>query len=273
METDFVTGQCEHCGDATTWLDDPAPDLCHMCAIAGRWSTLWGPGRASEYRAMLARLYEMRTRVASIPKRPQVVLMAIDVSGSMYNVAEDVRGGFNQYVASLASDKTLSYRVSLYLFNTAVERMQDAVEPSDVVTLTDENYQPGGGTALFDALGAVITGYEAQEGERPLVVVHTDGQENSSHEWGRTPIAALIEAKKALGWGFVYLGAGIDEWQGIDLGMSSGMTVNTRAGTHGLYEGLRVGTAAYAAGASAQAVTNTVSTFSRRAAEEADNGE
>lgn len=57
---DINTGQCVHCGDETTWLDDPAPDLCHMCAVAGRWSELWGPDRLADYQAMLARLYHKR---------------------------------------------------------------------------------------------------------------------------------------------------------------------------------------------------------------------
>lgn len=201
------------------------------------------------------------------------VLMALDVSGSMYNVASDVRGGFNQYVTALANDRTATYKVSVYLFNTTVERFQEGIEPTDVVRLDEHNYVPAGGTALFDAIGDIITHYDAEEGERPLVVVHTDGEENSSREWRRGPLAAIIDAKKKDGWGFVFLGAGIDEWQGQALGMSAVNTIHTGTGTQNLYRGLTVGTAAYAAGASAQSVTETAGQWSRRAAQENHDGE
>lgn len=59
---EFPLGECCHCGNTTTWIDDPAPDLCHLCAMAGRWSTLWGPDRLDEYQAAIVRLYEKRMR-------------------------------------------------------------------------------------------------------------------------------------------------------------------------------------------------------------------
>lgn len=213
-------------------------------------------------------MVQKRAKNVTVP-----VHVAIDASGSMYKAANDVRGGFNQYIADLSRDTMHTYRVSLYLFNTTVEKLQDTVEPTDVVTLSDENYRPMGGTALFDAIGEIITGYEAAEGERPLVVVHTDGEENSSSEWNLKPLKALVAARIKEGWGFVYLGQGIDTWQGEALGMYSGMTVNTSAGTRGTYEGLSMGTVAYASGASAKSVTETAGQWSRRADEDDKRGE
>lgn len=198
--------------------------------------------------------------------RPSVpVLMAIDDSGSMWKVAEDVRGGFNQYVTELGRDTLNTYKVTLVLFNTTVERLQTSVEPTDVVALDDVNYAPHGGTALLDAIGDLITGYEAQEGERPLVVVHTDGEENSSREWRIKALTALIAEKKRQGWGFVFLGADLDTWQGERMGFSSARTVNTREGNRGTYAGLTVGTVAYAGGAGPQSVTETAGQWSRDA--------
>lgn len=271
---------CIHCGRETTWVVDPAPDLCVHCAVSGLWSELWGPDQHAEYQRMLVALVRKETpvkthipwRIADDPEVATPVLMAIDVSGSMWNVADDVRGGFNQYVASLAKDNLNRYKVSLYLFNSAVEALVVAADPADVPPLTEANYQPSHSTALFDAIGELVAGYRAQPGERPLVVIHTDGQENSSSEWKLKALKALIEAKRQAGWGFVFLGAGIDVWQGEDLGMFSRQTVNTRAGTQGVYTGLAMGTVAYAAGASAQSVTETAAETSVAFDEKDRNG-
>lgn len=62
MEIGDLTGQCVHCGDGTAWIDDPSPDLCHRCAAQGLWSQYYGPERAAEYKARLARLVEKGRR-------------------------------------------------------------------------------------------------------------------------------------------------------------------------------------------------------------------
>lgn len=60
MEGGEYTGRCIHCGLATIWVTDPAPDLCVRCAVAGLWSPQWGPDDLAEYQAMLSRLLEKR---------------------------------------------------------------------------------------------------------------------------------------------------------------------------------------------------------------------
>lgn len=50
--------QCVHCGDHTSFRDDPSPDLCAMCRVAGKFSPLWGPDEEERYRATLRRLEE-----------------------------------------------------------------------------------------------------------------------------------------------------------------------------------------------------------------------
>lgn len=179
-------------------------------------------------------------------KPTTTVLAALDASGSMYNVADDVRGGFNQYMQDLTADEANEYRVSLVTFNTNIDRITEDARPVDVPEIDSHNYQPSGGTALFDAIGTLITGPVA-EGGKVLVVIHTDGHENSSREWRKHALVRLIESRKADGWTFVFLGAGVDTWrQGEDLGMSSVNTRSSRAGTRGTYEGVAGQTVALA---------------------------
>ena len=46
-----------------------------------------------------------------------------------------------------------------------------------------------------------------------VIVMQTDGEENVSVEYTRADLAALIKEKKAAGWEFVFLGAGLDAFE------------------------------------------------------------
>lgn len=202
------------------------------------------------------------------------VLMAIDASGSMYDLAEDVRGGFNQYLDTLTADTDTTYYVTVALFNTRVEFLAAAVPLAEVPRLTRDNYEPGGGTALLDAIGKLVTGtHPVGDGDKVLVVVNTDGCENSSKEWTHNGITALIDTKKdSEQWAFVFLGAGVAAWaQGPRLGFASGQTLNTSGGTRSSYAKFSNRTVDYAHGkGTAQDIADDVSAASQ--AEEGGNG-
>ncbi len=67
--------------------------------------------------------------------------------------------------------------------------------------LTIETYQPNGNTALLDALGRAITEADSRframsEADRPgkvIIVVVTDGQENSSQTWTKEQIKEAVK--------------------------------------------------------------------------------
>lgn len=193
------------------------------------------------------------------------VLIAIDASGSMDGVREDVIGGFNNYLRELQADTENAYRVTLYTFNSEVSQVFADEDPKHVRPLGPAMYKPRGSTALFDAIGEMITTHEANPLHRkPLVVIHTDGKNNASYEWTLQTCRALVSRLTADGWGFMFLGAGSDNWeQGGNMGMASANTVATREGTQGVYSGLVVGTASYARGMSVGDATQLVAETSR----------
>lgn len=200
-----------------------------------------------------------------------VVLLAVDRSGSMWTVKDDVIGGVNQYLETLRADTDHEYRVTLCLFNTGTDTLHQAERVDQVAPLNGETYEVYGGTALFDAIGNMISGHTAEPEDKTLVVVHTDGLENSSREWTFNAVKELVAAKTAAGWGFTFLGAGVDTWQGQQLGFASGGTINSSAGTRGLYEGLGHGTVAYSSGAvDPHGVTQTARKFSQIRHDEAE---
>jgi hypothetical protein len=204
-----------------------------------------------------------------VSKKKIHLLFAIDASGSMYHLAADVRGGFNQYLDDL--DPAIDYRVTVYMFHTKVWEHCTDVPPADVPRLSELNYRPGGGTALHDAIGKLVKSVKEKKTSRHLVVINTDGEENSSLEWKRNGVRALIREKKATDrWDFVFLGAGPDTWrQGLTYGMDSAMTVNSRAGTRGMYAGMTVGTRTWSDGGTGQDVAAS-SALASGQAEKAD---
>lgn len=181
-------------------------------------------------------------------------LLAVDRSGSMAELAGDVRGGFNAYLDQLAEDGG-DYRLTVLLFDHEARLLTEAACPlAQVPRLTRDNYVVRGNTALYDAIGYLITQFERHftlgEQDRVLLVVQTDGKENSSREYTAAGIRAMIDQRVATGrWMTVYLGAGPDAWgAGESLGMQSVNTARTSVGTRSTYESAAAATRAYAAG-------------------------
>lgn len=187
------------------------------------------------------------------------VLIVVDMSGSMQPLAPDVRGGFNEYVKTLAADSDMTYRLTVTVFDTEFIPLAVDAALADVPELDGRNYHPRGMTALNDAIGKTLGEFDAKHGkvkkhERVLVVIQTDGQENSSSEFTTDQVKALIAEKdKSDRWGFIFLGAGPSAWtsgHAYGLGHSTIATTQTGAGTRSTYSGLAKASASYSRGAS-----------------------
>jgi hypothetical protein len=211
------------------------------------------------------------------------VLLIVDMSGSMGPLARDVRGGFTTYVDELRADTDRDYRLSVTLFDTAFIPLCTAASLRDVPELTEANYRPRGMTALLDAVGKTIAEFESAtklaDDDRVLVVVQTDGHENSSREFRADQIANLIREREATGrWSFVFLGAGPDTWRQADaMGFRGASTVamdSSAAATRGSYSGLATATRSYSRGGSADesAATRATAAGGRVPAAGCDSG-
>ena len=78
-----------------------------------------------------------------------------------------------------------------------------------VKELTHEDYTACGCTALYDAMGEMISELKRKITleDRVLVTVITDGYENSSTHWTGPQIKSLVEELRHEGWTFTYIGA------------------------------------------------------------------
>lgn len=145
------------------------------------------------------------------------VVLVWDKSGSMQPLRLSAVEGATSYISDLLKDKNAKkIRMSITAFDTSFNRWFEDL-PLGEIPLQELSalYQPEGWTALNDAVADTIFSLDKKmaEGERALVVVLTDGLENSSQEYGgfdgTQALANLIKEREATGhWTFIYLGAG-----------------------------------------------------------------
>jgi uncharacterized protein YegL len=143
------------------------------------------------------------------------VAFVLDMSGSMGYIREAAVEGANQYVRDLQKDEEANTtRLTFICFDTEYEVWYEN-QPVTEIEFIGDRYQPRGGTALYDAIAKTIARLDAAKrgDEKHLIVILTDGHENSSVEYavregGRERLAALIQTYEDKGnWTFVYLGA------------------------------------------------------------------
>jgi hypothetical protein len=146
--------------------------------------------------------------------------------------------------------------LSLYQFDTIHDAVHQFVPLESVPPY---ELAPRNGTALLDAVGFAVTGEGEKlaampEGSRPgkvVVLIATDGHENSSREWTRSRVKALItQQREAYGWEFSFIGANQDafaEAGGIGIATASAATYTT-ATTDSAWRGVSKMSARYASG-------------------------
>lgn len=145
------------------------------------------------------------------------ITFVLDSSGSMSKIEDDTKGGFNTFVQDQQEEEGTA-SVSLYDFNTSVTLLYDAIPIAEVPKLTNENYSPGGRTALHDAIAEAIKGTDdhietAPSTDKPdniIVVVLTDGKENASETPQGQTRELVEEYREEHDWEFVFIGANQD---------------------------------------------------------------
>jgi hypothetical protein len=109
-------------------------------------------------------------------------------------------------------------------------------------------------TALLDAVGMEVlrTGQdlaalpEAQRPGRVLLVVATDGHENSSHEYTVEQVRSMLTVQREqYGWEVRFLGADDAAWQGEALGVGTTRYANTAAGSRAVFASMSGSMTAY----------------------------
>ena len=183
----------------------------------------------------------------------------LDRSGSMNGMWDQAIRSYNSYVDGLGNTEDLLLALTEFDTPEPAHHVHGFVAPSEAIRLNHENYVPRGGTPLWDALAQVIawTGEGAARVQREtkaglpppvLVVIITDGEENSSRFWNSASINGLIKEKETQGWTFMYLGTEREAWKNEQafVGTMAGSNVTRTSGMRGYGANVR-----YAASATA----------------------
>jgi hypothetical protein len=149
-----------------------------------------------------------------------------------------VVANFNKVIAQQRAEEGDAV-VSTVLFNSKVMRKHASLPITEVAELTRRDYLPSGCTALLDAVGSSIERIckrhtALPEAERPattIVVIITDGEENSSRKYSRSVVKQMIETlQKKHDWSFLYFGANVDhfaEAQHLGIGADDAVSFKT----------------------------------------------
>ncbi len=161
--------------------------------------------------------FHMKGRIALNTNLTEIIFI-LDRSGSMGGLENDTIGGYNAFLQKQRETEGEA-RVTTVLFDDRYDLLHDGVAIGLVRPMTDEEYFVRGSTALLDAVGGTLLRvgrrlHRTPEDERPgkvIVVITTDGMENSSHRFSAEQVKELITVQQdKYSWEFIFLGANID---------------------------------------------------------------
>jgi len=147
--------------------------------------------------------------------KPIHLHLILDVSPSMRKRWDQTLSGLNEYFDSLRQDQKTNdqpYVVTVTTFSADSHTPFEGVELDTIPTFTEKNLSPHGwGTALYDACGPTIE--KINTDDPVLVMIVTDGEENSSRKWDETRLSKLMEERSKLGnYTYAYLGVAKEAW-------------------------------------------------------------
>lgn len=201
-----------------------------------------------------------------LQEKKTYVAFVLDRSGSMGTIRESIVNGINEQVdiikanaakggdtlVSLVTFTTGSSSALVDDWNTSLIETVFFNQPADKLKhLTLKDYQPNGGTPMYDGVGHtldMLSDLDTTSDEVAfLVIVVSDGYENSSRNYTARDIATRVKQLEATGrWTFSYLGAN----QNLKVvqeqtGFAGVAYVANAAGTQSLFRGASAANTAY----------------------------
>ena len=174
-------------------------------------------------------------------------LIILDASGSMESIYNQALSGTNETIQTIRIGQKdhpeLLQCLTLASFNSGKDYLKvkySLTSIDEVKEITKEDYVACGCTALYDAMGEMISELKRKttEEDRVLVTVITDGYENSSAHWSGPQVKSLVEELRHEGWTFTYIGANQDvEAVASSMGIRNSLAFEeTEAGTYNMFK-------------------------------------
>ncbi len=149
----------------------------------------------------------------------------LDESSSMAIVWQPTIAGFNHYIDELRKEVP-SAKITFASFVHGKVKVRGEDKPIDeLLPLNTHSYTPYGSTPLVDSVMRIISLVDQRvlvnPDLKPIIVVQTDGNENSSKSYTMPYLCEVIKKKRAEGWRFILITCGFNcsnlcENMGID---------------------------------------------------------
>lgn len=172
---------------------------------------------------MTDKMITPKKKAKKAPKNTRI-LFILDRSGSMRSIQDETIGGFNAF---LAEQKSLPGKatVSLMQFDNEFLVVHNNADIQTVPPLDRTTFVPRGCTSLYDAVGKTIAEFKDNnpKSTKTIVMILTDGEENSSKEYTYSSVRTLIEEVEGKhGWDVIFLGANMNAAAvGASMGISA----------------------------------------------------
>ncbi|WP_300379841.1 VWA domain-containing protein [Henriciella sp.] len=149
----------------------------------------------------------------------------LDRTGSMSGIWSEALSSVNAYAAEVGragegETEALETAVTLAVFDAQeglqFDVLRKGVAAESWTAVTDDEVSPRGMTPLFDAIGRIVATAEADNPDKAVLVIMTDGMENSSREITQEGARAALDRAEAKGWEVVFLGAEFAKFDDAD---------------------------------------------------------
>ena len=136
----------------------------------------------------------------------------LDSSISMSGIRDATIAHFNEQLNGIKEDcGKIEVLTSLFSFSNKVNPVFKFQQIGGIPSITEDDYQPNGGTALFDGIGEAVTHLKTRsdwdaDSVSHLFLILTDGEENSSRKFTGDQVSEMIEdLQENHGWTFTWL--------------------------------------------------------------------
>ena len=174
---------------------------------------------------------------AKPPRAPAIhSYILLDRTGSMEPIWSEALSSVNAYadgLATLDGGPRVDADITLAAFDAQeglqFEVLRQDVDASEWRDVTNREISPRGMTPLYDAIGRMVSLAEKDRPEKAVIVIMTDGEENSSKEMTKASARAALDRVRAKGWEVVFLGtefSNFDDATGVGQSASRNMAVS-----------------------------------------------
>ena len=190
-----------------------------------------------QHKVLCGEVYEEEQTTSAKTKPTIHIADVIDCSGSMSG--DKIRGaiaGINDGIEKLKKDTTAVYLYTLCHFSNYSDIKFEGVG-RHIENVSSISFRTRGSTALYDAIAETIEiiGSAKNEGEKVLINVYTDGQENDSRKFSSVKLSKLIEESKSKGYTVTFVGTERDTQTIINkLGLDASNTLSYDGSAQGL---------------------------------------